>query len=223
MKHRNYTVIIAIFMISCASIQNKSIEEKNNPIIEINDTIKDKYCALNDFFDTKIKDHSKKIVVMSTKINTDMTLRMIKINQILTIDSITKKNIIEDKFFYNEEEWVKTIKKYSKSSIEEIEDAKSRGGECCWNPDDFNYKNIIFENLRQGTPEYEKKYISSPFYDCYYFSDPIFYKNKEHLVFTVGEASLFGGLGSAFYIVIMKKNKNGKWIQTHIGYPDWYN
>jgi hypothetical protein len=42
---------------------------------------------------------------MGTKINTDMTLRMIKINQILTIDSITK--IIEDKFFYNEEEWVK--------------------------------------------------------------------------------------------------------------------
>jgi hypothetical protein len=45
---------------------------------------------------------------MGTKIN--MTLRMIKINQILTIDSITKKNIIEDKFFYNEEEWVKAIK-----------------------------------------------------------------------------------------------------------------
>jgi hypothetical protein len=42
------------------------------------------------FFDTKIKDHSKKIIVMGTKINTDMTLRMIKINQILTIDSITK-------------------------------------------------------------------------------------------------------------------------------------
>jgi hypothetical protein len=48
-----------------------------------------------------------------------MTLGMIKINQILTIDSITKKNIMEDKFFYNEE-WVKP-KKYSKSSIEEIE------------------------------------------------------------------------------------------------------
>jgi cell division protein FtsL len=66
MKQINYTVIIAIFMISCASIQNKSIEGRN-PIIEINDTIKDKYCALNDFFDTKIKDHSKKIVVMGTK------------------------------------------------------------------------------------------------------------------------------------------------------------
>jgi hypothetical protein len=77
---------------------------------------------------------------MGTKINTDMTLRMIKINQILTIDSITKKNIMEDKFFYNEEEWVKAIKKYSKSSIEEIEGAKSVGGPCCWTPDDFNYK-----------------------------------------------------------------------------------
>jgi hypothetical protein len=53
-------------MISCTSIQNKSIEG-NDPIIEINDTIKDKYCALNDFFDTKIKDHSKKIIVMVLK------------------------------------------------------------------------------------------------------------------------------------------------------------
>jgi hypothetical protein len=47
-------------------------------------------------------------------------------------------------------------------------------------------------------------------------TDPIFYKIRKS-GFTVGEASLFGGLGGA-YIVIMKKNKNGKWIQTHIGY-----
>jgi hypothetical protein len=47
----------------------------------------------------------------------------------------------------------KTIKKYSKSSIEEIEGAKSVGGPCCWTPDDFNYKN---KNLILGTPEYEK-------------------------------------------------------------------
>lgn len=223
MKLRNYTIIIAIFMISCASIFKKSSNRKSNPIIEINDTIKDKYYALNDFFDTKIKDHSKKIVVMNNKINTDMTLRMIRINEIFAVDSITKKTVKEDKLFYNEEEWEKARKNYTKSSIEEIEGAKSRGGACCWTPDDFNYKNIIFENLRQGTPEYEKKYLSSPFYDCYYFSDPIFYRNKEYLVFTVSEASLFGGLGGNSYVVIMKKNRNGKWIQTHVGYPDWYN
>jgi hypothetical protein len=33
----------------------------------------------------------------------------------------------------------KSHKKY-KSSIEEIEGAKSVGGPCCWTPDDFNYK-----------------------------------------------------------------------------------
>jgi hypothetical protein len=34
MKKINYTVIIAI-LISCTSIQNKSIEGKNDPIIEL--------------------------------------------------------------------------------------------------------------------------------------------------------------------------------------------
>jgi hypothetical protein len=48
----------------------------------------------------------------------------------------------------------KAIKKYSKSSIEEIEGASWRS--MLLDSDDFNYKNIIFENLRQGTPEYEK-------------------------------------------------------------------
>jgi hypothetical protein len=48
--------------------------------------------------------------------------------------------------------------------------------EVCWTPDDFNYKNIIFENLRQGTPEYEKKYISSPFMIVTTFLIPFFYK-----------------------------------------------
>jgi hypothetical protein len=223
MKPLNYTIIIAIFMISCASIHNKSVVIKNDSIIEINDSVREKYSALNDFFDTKIKDYSKKIIVMNNKINTDMTLRMIRINEIVAIDSITKKNLKRDMSFYKEEEWEKARKNYTKSSIKEIEDAKSRGGECCWVSDDFNYKNIIFENLRQGTPEYNEKYISSPSYDCYYFSEPIYYQNKEYLIFSFGEASLFGGLGGVFYIVIMKRNKNGKWIQTHTGYPDWYN
>jgi hypothetical protein len=53
-------------MISCLHTKQKYRGE-DDPIIEINDTIKDKYCALNDFFDTKIKDHSKKIVVMVLK------------------------------------------------------------------------------------------------------------------------------------------------------------
>jgi len=223
MKHLNYSVIIAILMISCASIPNKNIAIKNNPIAEINDTIRDKHDALNDFFDTKIKDHSKKIMVMSSKINTDMTLRMIRINQIAAINSITKKGIEEDKPFYKEEEWEKARKKYSKNAIAEIEKAASDGGECCWLPNNFNYKNIIFENLRQGSTAFINKYVSHPLYDCYYFSEPIYYQNKEYLIFTVAEASLFSGLGGSSYIIIMKKNKAGKWVQTHVGYPDWYN
>jgi hypothetical protein len=70
----------------------------------------------------------------------------------------------------------KTIKKYSKSSIEEIEGAKSVGGPCCWTPDDFNYKNKIF-NLKEH--QNMKKVYFQPFYDCYYFSDPIFIKIRK--------------------------------------------
>jgi hypothetical protein len=55
--------------------------------------------------------------------------------------------------------------------------------------------------------------------DCYYFSD-----HSGTSGFTVGAASLFGGLGGAFYIVIMKTRMvNGFKLILAIGIKVLYN
>lgn len=207
-------------MISCASKNDKTKIGDNSPTIAINDSIRDKLEVLNDFLDTKIKDRSKKIMIHSKKINTNMTLRILRLNDIYVLDSIDSKKNYEDKTFYKEAEWEIARKKYSKNSIAEIEDANDSGGECCWVAENFNYKNVIFEELRIGLPAFEKKYISSPNFNYFCFSEPIFYQNKEYLIFTVFDGIIFDGLSGNSKIIIYKK-KNGKWIQTHIGIPNW--
>lgn len=67
---------------------------------------------------------------MSQKINTDMTLQILRINDLYSLYSLAR--IIEDdKIFYKEEEWEKARKKYSKNITANIEDAKGRSNECC--------------------------------------------------------------------------------------------
>ena len=98
-----------------------------------------------------------------------MTLRILRLNDIYVLDSIDSKKNYEDKTFYKEAEWEIARKKYSKNSIAEIEDANDSGGECCWVAENFNYKNVIFEELRIGLPAFEKKYISSPNFNYFCF------------------------------------------------------
>jgi hypothetical protein len=222
MKYKNYIVIIAIFTMNCASIHNKIVVTENNRIVDSNDSIGDKHSVLNDFFKYKMKNYSKKIIIVTEKINTNTTLRMLRINNIDSIDPVTRKTIKEDKTFYKEEEWEKTRKKYSKNSIEEIKNATSSGGECCWTKEYFNYENVILEKLNIGSPAFEKKYLESPDYEYYYFSEPIYYQNKEYLIFTVHQGNIIGGLGGSSHIIIYGKI-NGKWLQTHVGYSDWFN
>lgn len=154
-----HIVIILFFLTNCASKNNRTKIVEIKPIVAINDSLKDKLEVLNAFLDTKIKDRSKKIMIHSKKVNINMTLRILMINDIYVLDSITGK-YKEDKTFYEEDEFEKTRMKYSKnSSIIEIEKATFIGGECCWIAEHFNYKNIIFEELEFGTPAYEKKYF----------------------------------------------------------------
>jgi hypothetical protein len=224
-------MIAAILMISCAPKYDKSITVVNNPINPINDTLREKYAVINDFLDTKIKDRSKKIMIMSQKINTNMTLRILRLNEIYALDSIDSKKIYEDKTFYKEADWEIARKKYSKNSVTEIENATDRGGACCWVADNFSYKNVIFEELRIGSTAFIEKYMSPKKtdikknifdtlnYDFYFFSEPIYYENRECMIFTFSKGYIDGLSGSSE--IITYKKKNGKWVQTHIGVPNW--
>ena len=225
MKHLHFIIIAAILVISCAPKYDKSITVVSNPINPINDTLREKYAVLSNFLDTKIKDRSKKIMIHSKKINTNMTLKILRLNEIYALDSIDSKKNYEDKTFYKEIDWEIARKKYSKNSVAEIENATDKGAECCWVTENFNYKNFIFEELDFGTPAYEKKYFFGLNEYGYEFEDfdisePIYYQNKEYLIFTFSHGSVFPPLEYATRIIIYKK-KNGKWVQTHIGLPNW--
>lgn len=232
MKYINFIIIVVILMVGCASISDKSIVAPINPISKINDTLSEKYAVVSDFLDTKIKDRSKKIMIMSQKINTNMTLRILRLNDIYVLDSIDKKKGYEDKTFYKEAEWEIARKKYSKNSVTEIENANDRGGECCWVAENFNYKNVVFEELQPGSTAFIEKYMSSKItdieknifgtlnYDFYSFSEPIYYENRECMIFTFSKGYIDGLSGSSE--IIIYKKKNGNWVQTHIGMPNWF-
>lgn len=208
-----HIVIILIFLTNCASKNNSTKIVEPKPTVVVNDSLKDKLEVLNDFLDTKIKDRSKKIMIHSKKINPNMTLRILRLNDIYVLDSITGK-YKEDKTFYEEDEWEIARKKYSKNSMKEIEKFNDDGGECCWNAVNFNFKNIIFEEFSIGSPTFVKKYYSIPnlqLYPYYYFSEPIYYQNKEYIIFTIYEILYFDGLSGTSRIIIYKK-KNGKWV-----------
>jgi hypothetical protein len=221
-----HIVITLIFIISCASKYDKTKIEENKPTIIVNDTLKEKHAVVSDFLDTKIKDGSKKIMIHSKKINTNMTLKILRLNDIYVLDSLDNTKGYEDKTFYKEAEWEIVRKKYSKNSVTEIENATFKGGECCWTAENFNYKNIIFEELDFGTPAYEKKYFFGLNeygyeFEDFYISEPIYYQNKEYLIFTFSHGNVFPTYEISTKIIIYKK-KNGKWVQTHEGLPNWF-
>lgn len=230
MKNINFIFVVVILMAGCATRSDKSIVTTINPISKDNDTLIEKYAVINDYLDSQIKDRSKKIMIFSKKTNTNVTLKILRLNDIYVLDSITWK-YNEDKTFYKESEWEIARKKYSKNSIAEIENATDKAGECCWVAKNFNYKNVIFEELQPGSTAFIEKYMSSKIapivknvdslahYKLYSFSEPIYYQNKEYLIFTFYKSDLSGLSGSS--IIIIYKKKNGKWIQTHIGNPNW--
>lgn len=230
MKHIHFIIIATILMISCAPKYDKSIVVTNKPISKINDSLREKYAVVSDFLDTKIKDHSKKIMILSQKLNTNMTLRILRLNEIYELDSITGK-YKEDKIFYKEADWEIARKKYSKNSVAEIENPTNRDSECCWVAENFTYKNVIFEESLPGSTAFIEKYMSSKVtatetnffntlnYDFYCFSEPIYYQNRECLIFTFSKGYIDGLSGSSN--IIIYKKKNGKWVQTHIGNPNW--
>ena len=147
-----YFIISSILLltISCSIKSNiKSVAIKANVVIS-NDT-------LNDFLRTRIDDKSKNFVIFSEKINTNTTLKWLLHNEIYAIDSITLEIKNKDSEFFRDSEWEIAREKYSKKFTPiEIKNKTYNRGSCCWLPENFNYKNLIFEELDIGSTAYIK-------------------------------------------------------------------
>jgi hypothetical protein len=178
---------------------------------------KDKRQALNDYLHTVVSDTSKEIIIIKNKINSNQTIEIFNVNDIIAIDSngIGKT----DTTLYNEKNWKKIKKRYA---INYLAGNNPWFTNEYWTKDDFDNKKILFEDSYIGKADaFIEKYNYIPSLKVYSFSDPIYYKNKRIVVFAVDKTSTPIGYGET-YIIIMKK-KRAKWIITHKGLPDWHN
>ncbi|KIA97064.1 hypothetical protein OA93_15870 [Flavobacterium sp. KMS] len=178
---------------------------------------KDKYNALNNYFDSTVKDSTKEVIVINRKYSPNITLEVLKGNKIsyINVNGVTQA----DTTFYKEKDWKAMKKKYGRIQLPEqgylLENE-------FWTKEDFRHKKIIFEHYKTQNDLLIKymNFDNSLNFEVYFFSDPIYYHKRKYLIFTAVQSRLEGGGNS--HVVIMEK-KHGKWVQTHIGYPDWFN
>lgn len=171
---------------------------------------KDKYDALNSYFETILKEKDKRVIIAKEKINSNFTIEMLKLNEIQAID--TAGNITVDTMFFNQEDWGKLKNEYQNTIVKGL---RYWDNNEYWTTNDFKHKKIVFENMntKTGIEPVIEKYDKSDV--CVYsFSEPIYYQNKKYIVFFTTKICIAGGNP---FVVIMEKINN-KWILTHKAY-----
>lgn len=191
---KNYFFCIVIILLLIANFSNTLFAQKKN----------DKYEALNAYFETIIKDTTQTVYVAKEKINSNETLNIFGLNNIMIIDRFG--NGKGDTTLYDKRDYEKMKKKHENSCA-----SGERIWWCSdnfWENTDFRYKKVILESI--NTIKKQEALLLK--YDkIYVFSELLYYQNKNYLIFTVD--TLYPS-GSNAYVVIMRKIK-GKWIVTH--------
>jgi hypothetical protein len=182
---------------------------------------KEKFNALNDYLETVKEYSTKKVIIVKEKKSSNMTIHLLKVNDIWAIDSVGNGKFDEN--FYKEKDWKIINKTYKNPLIKENGNYLENK---YWTENDFRNKKITFMSLK-GSPWdiVFKDYYDTPEMDSYIvftLTEPIYYKNKRYLVFTVSKSEILGGFGTSTLMIAMKKNKD-KWIRVYEGYPDWHN
>jgi hypothetical protein len=196
---KNYFFYAIIILLSIANFSDTLFAQSTN----------EKYKALNDYFETIIKDTTQVVFVAKEKINSNETLNVFGLNEILIVDSVG--NWKSDTTLYKNKIFEKMKKEYENSCVLGM---RIWCNDDYWTKNNFRYKKVILESMNTNKEielildKYNKVDVK-----VYGFSEPIYYQNKKYLVFTVNELALNS---SEIYIIIMKKIK-GKWIVTHIG------
>lgn len=180
-------------------------------------TSKDKYNALNNYINLEIKDTTKNIIVVKEKVSANMTIEILKSSQIISLDS--KKTGSLDTILFHEKEWKKMKKKHENIHLTKKDNSLE---DKYWTKEDFTCKKILLESIKGLPDDYLfNKYISNLNIYVFYFSEPIYYRDRNHLIFTVYQSDKIGGYGggSSIFLVVMRKEKR-KWLLTHIAKPE---
>lgn len=193
---KNYFLYITIILFFSANFSNTLFAQKKN----------EKYEALNAYFETIIKDTTQTVYVAKEKINSNETLKIFGLNDIMIIDRFG--NGKGDDTLYNKNDYEKMKRKYENSCT-----PGERIWWCSddfWENTDFRCKKVTLESI--NTIKKQEALFQKHDSICV-FSELLYYQNKKYLVFTVDKLYLSG---SSTRVIIMKKIK-GKWTVTHKG------
>jgi hypothetical protein len=196
---KNYFLLQVVLLFSMTIFSNALYSQSSN----------DKYNALNNYLETIIKDTTQIVYVAKEKINSNQTLNIFGLNDIMSIDSLG--NGKGDSKLFKKEYFEKMNKEYK-------DRCETSMGIWCnhefWTKDNFRHKNVVLESMNNNkgieliVVKYKRTDIS-----VYGFSEPIYYQDKKYVVFTVLKSHL---AGYSLFIIVMKKNKD-KWVLTHKG------
>jgi hypothetical protein len=173
----------------------------------------ERYQALNDYLETIIKDTTQVIYIAKEKINSNETLKVFKLNDIMIIDS--NGNGKGDTTLYKTKDFKVMEKKYQNNCI------PGRLQWCkvdYWKIENFKYRKISLQSM--NSPKAIDKAIELMLDKNYVrdiivhgFSEPIYYQNKKYIIFTKDRS----GLNSYHSNLIVMEKRKGKWIVTHKG------
>lgn len=170
---------------------------------------KDKIEAINSYLDTILKEKLKKIIITKEKINTNETIRLFLCDEYNTY--LCQYKVWENRenvLLYNEEDFVKMKKEYQDTISINKEKWLTNS---CWEPVNFKNKHITFEPFEDVFVKIEHSLFPKGQKTMIYsFSEPIYYKNKNYLLFSVKVGSTeFAHFQNS--VVVMTKLK-GKWV-----------
>lgn len=196
---KNYLFYITVIFLFAFNFSNRLFAQLSN----------EKHKALNDYLETIIKDTTQIVFVAKEKINSNETLKIFGLNDLMIIDS--KGNGKGDYNLYKKKDFKKMKEEYKDRCLP---GKRIWCNEDLWSKDSFRYKKVILESMNTNEEieiildKYNRVDI-----DVYGFSEPIYYQDKKYLMFTVIKSHL---AGYSLFIIIMKKIK-GKWITAYKG------
>lgn len=175
---------------------------------------KDKYEALNTYFETIVKDTTQTIYVAKEKISSNETLTIFESNVKMINDPVNNCKAYTKLFNWRDFEKMK--KKYKNTCT-----PSERVWWCSnafWETNDFKYKKVLLESMNTVK---NQEYLTYKYHGrVYAFSEPIYYQNKKYLVFTA-EALFMSG--ARITIVIMEKVKSKWTVMSEWSNPYLYN
>jgi hypothetical protein len=196
---KNYFFYTVIILLCITNFSNVLFAQSAN----------EKYKALNDYFETIYKDSTQVIFVGREKINSNETLKIFGLNDIMMIDA--DGNGKGDDALYNKKDFEIMEAKYKNKCLQ---GKRIWCKDDFWTEDNFRFEKVVLASMNtdKGIELMVEKYNRGDI-EVYGFSEPIPCKNNKYVVFTVHNL-LIGATNTI--IVVMKKVKC-KWIVTHKG------